>query len=71
LNERLKDYNKENTHLGSHCEKLKTKQELMGNELAELRITKKEESESIQRIKKELMEIVNLIQSPEEMSKRF
>mmetsp|Transcript_31368 Transcript_31368/g.68342 ORF Transcript_31368/g.68342 Transcript_31368/m.68342 type:complete len:242 (+) Transcript_31368:3053-3778(+) len=43
----------------------------MGGELTTLRIVKKEESESIQRIKKELMEIVNLIQFPEEMSKRF
>lgn len=71
LNEQLKTYNKENTNLGSHCEKLKTKQEEMGTELTKLRIIKKEEGESIQKIKKELMEIVNLIQFPEEMSKRF
>lgn len=71
LNEQLKDYNKENTNLGSHCEKLKLKQEDMGFQLTKLRIIKKEEEESINKIKKELMEIVNLIQSPEEMSRRF
>jgi len=43
----------------------------MGLELSKLRIRKKVESENIQLIKKELMEIVNLIQSPEDMSKRF
>jgi hypothetical protein len=50
--------------LGNHCERLKTKQEEMVDELTKLRITRKKEEESINSIKKTLSEIVNQIQRP-------
>lgn len=71
LNERLKDFNKENTTLGNHCERLKTKQEEMVDELTKLRIQRKKEEESINTIKKTLSEIVNQIQRPYEMISMF